>query len=288
MLLSMTGFGRGVADGPVGRLVVEIQSLNRKYLEIFISLPKEFSRFENEVRKWVSEEVARGQVNVRIHWIPAADAWTKMLPSPEVLKGLKSGWEKLSKQLGFDPKKIDLPFLVQNLPAMQKVDLAEEEDLPILQKSVVSALKALTEMRRKEGSALKKDLFQRTCALEKMALKVEKRSPDASQKMRQKLAEKIGEATPECDERILREVALFAERVDITEEITRLKSHFAQFKALLEEKGPMGRKMEFLVQEMGREINTIGSKSLDIEISRLIVEMKSELEKNREQIQNIE
>jgi len=288
MLLSMTGFGRGVADGSVGRLIVEIQSLNRKYLEIFISLPKEFSRFENEVRKWVSEEVARGQVNVRIHWIPAADVWINMLPSPEILKGLKTGWEKLSKQLGFDPKNIDLPFLVQTLPAMQKVDLAEEEDLPVLQKSVLSALKALTEMRRKEGSALKKDLTQRTSALEKMALKIEKRSPEASHKMRQKLTEKIGEATLECDERILREVALFAERVDITEEITRLKSHFAQFKTLLEEKGPMGRKMEFLVQEMGREINTIGSKSLDIEISRLIVEMKSELEKNREQIQNIE
>lgn len=292
MLMSMTGFGRGAIDAPFGRMVVEIQSVNRKYLEVFVSMPKEFSRFELEVRKWIGDAVSRGQISVRIHLTPGAGAIEALLPDPDMLRSFKLGWEKLSISLGFDPKKIDLSFLIQHMPVVPKMDLAEEKDLPVLHRCVDEAIQTLVQMKRKEGKALAVDISGRLKEMEKKVNQVEKLSPDAVTKMRQKLLEKIAEVLKpgtETDDRIFREVALFAERVDIAEELTRLRSHFSQFSELLSPKGgPIGRKMDFLVQEMGREINTIGSKSMDAAISHLVVDLKSELEKIREQIQNIE
>jgi uncharacterized protein (TIGR00255 family) len=294
MLISMTGFGRGSVDAPFGRLIVEIQSVNRKYLEIFVSMPKEFSRYENEVRKWIGEAISRGQITVRIHLMPGAAAIEGLLPDVEMLRSLKQGWEKISSSLGYDPKKIDLNFIVQHLPSVQKIEFAKDNDLPLLQRCLDEALSALVQMKKKEGKALAEDIEKRLKMMEKIVPKIEELSPDASARMRQKLAEKIAEVSKaevskDDDDRIFREVAIFAERVDITEEITRLKSHFAQFKEMMGPKGgAIGRKMDFLVQEMAREINTVGSKSLDAKVSHLVVGLKSELEKIREQIQNIE
>ncbi|HSX26376.1 MAG TPA: YicC/YloC family endoribonuclease [Chlamydiales bacterium] len=288
----MTGFGRSAFDAPFGRLGVEIQSVNRKYLEIFISLPKEFSRFEPEVRKWVQEAAVRGQVSVKVHFTPNANAIKELLPDVEVLKGLKWGWEKVAQQLGYDPKSIDLPFLMERMPEQTKQEGARDEDLPVLHRCIDEALQGFLQMKKTEGKALAKDLAARLEGLKKLLDEIEALSPDATKRMREKLLEKMAEVLkggPELEERLLREVALFAERVDISEEITRLRSHFVQFKELLSPKaGAIGRKMDFLVQEMAREINTIGSKSAESKISHLVVEMKSELEKMREQIQNIE
>ncbi len=287
---SMTGFGRAVLDAPFGALTVEIQSVNRKYLEVFVSLPKEFGRFEHEVRKWVSDSVARGGVSVRVFLLPTSKAIAGLLPDIETLKALKRNWEDISRETGFDPKKIDLPFVMQYLPVQPKLDLAMDEDLAFLHQCIKTALDALTTMKQIEGKALSDDLSFRLKELERMTDEVEKYAPDATSKMRQKLFEKMEEALkfgPEVEERLLREVALFAEKVDITEEITRFRSHILQFKAVL--KGTVvGRKMDFLIQEMGREVNTIGSKSIEAKISYIVVDMKSELEKIREQVQNIE
>lgn len=284
MLSSMTGFGRAILDAPFGKLTVEIQSINRKYLEVFVSLPKEFARFEHEVRKWVTEAISRGSVSVRISVL--SNSVGGLLPDVKVLKNLKKEWLKIAKAVGADPKTIDLPFLMQYLPAQPKEDFSVKP----LEKCVEEALKALAAMKRTEGKALEEDLSQRLKELEKRLSEIEKHSPDATKKMRQRLFEKMEEACkigPEIEERLLREVALFAERVDIAEEITRFRSHVAQFKTLL--KGDMvGRKMDFLIQEMGREVNTIGSKSMEAKIAHLVVEMKSELEKIREQVQNLE
>lgn len=292
MLNSMTGFGRALFDAPFGRLIVEIQSVNRKYLEIFVSLPKEFGRFEQDVRKWIQEAVHRGQVTVRIHFVPKAGRVEEALPDVELLRSLKSGWEKISQQLGYDPKKIDLPFLLQYLPESSKLEFARDEDLPVLHRSVEQALQELLKMKKAEGKALLKDLSSRLKELEKTLKQVEVLTPDSTSRMRQKLREKIEEVlkpSAEVEERLLREIALFAEKVDVSEEITRLHSHLDQFAKIFEVKeGGVGRKMDFLVQEMGREINTIGSKSSEAKIAHLVVEMKSELEKMREQIQNIE
>ncbi len=291
MLMSMTGFGRGVVDAPLGRLIAEIQSVNRKHFEVAVHLPRELSRFENEIRKWVAESISRGFVTVRMQFIPSKEALQDLLPDLEILKALKSGWEKLSSQLGLDPQKIDLPFIAGYVPAAQKNDLLQDQDLPLLEQCVNTALQGLLNMKKQEGKALSKDVQGRLDAIKKMVSSIGEFSPDATGKMRQKLLDKIAAVLPkneEMDERIVREVALFAEKVDIAEELIRLQSHFSQFEECLRSKGAVGRKMEFVVQEIGREINTIGSKSCEAKISYLVVEMKSELEKIREQIQNIE
>jgi len=290
MLSSMTGFGRAILDAPFGRLTVEIQSVNRKYLEVFVSLPKEFSRFEHEVRKWVADSVSRGGVSIRIFLIPTVNAVEGLLPDVEVLKGLKQAWEKIAREIGADPKSIDLPFIMQYFPSQPKQDVASDDDLSVLNQCVAEAIKSFQSMRQTEGNALAQDMGGRIKELERMIDNVEKLSPDATKKMRQKLFEKMEEvlkAGPEVEERLLREVALFAERVDVTEEITRFRSHTVQFKGLLKG-GSVGRKMDFLIQEMGREVNTVGSKAVEAKIAHIVVEMKSELEKIREQVQNIE
>jgi uncharacterized protein (TIGR00255 family) len=284
----MTGFGRAVLDAPFGRLTVEIQSVNRKFLEVFVSIPKEFSQFEHEVRKWVTEAVSRGGVSVRIYLTPTLSALEDLLPNAEMLKGLKKSWDKIAKKAGLDPESIDLPFLMQYLPSSPKE--ASDRDLKDLKTCVQKALSTLVSMKKTEGKTLARDFAKYLEEIEEMLKEVEKHSPEATKKMRARLFEKMEEALkigPELEERLLREVALFAEKVDITEEITRLKSHIQQFKALLKQE-TVGRKMDFLIQEMGREVNTIGSKSMESRIAHTVVSMKSALEKLREQVQNIE
>ncbi|PIS02726.1 MAG: YicC family protein [Chlamydiae bacterium CG10_big_fil_rev_8_21_14_0_10_42_34] len=290
MLCSMTGFGRAVCDAPLGKLTVEIQSVNRKYLEVSVSSPKEFSRFELDVRKWVGTFVQRGQVFVRISLIPNEAALQTQLPDPKVIKELKKGWEKIAKSIGTDPKEISLSFIMQYLGLSSKPDSVGEKDKASLEKCVVEALKGLSKMKQMEGKALAADLSTRLKLLEQRIGEIEKLAPDATQKMRTKLLDKMAELLNkdvETDERLIKEIALFAERVDISEEIVRFRSHIVQFKELL--KGTVvGRKMDFLIQELGRETNTIGSKSMEAKISHLVVDMKSELEKMREQVQNLE
>ena len=286
----MTGFGRIVSETFFGQLTVEIQSVNRKYLEVFVSIPKEFSRFELDLRKMIADRITRGQISVRISIVPNANLIEQSLPDIHLLKSAFKGWLKIATELGADPKAIDLPFLMQHLPAQQKMDSNKEKELHVLKKSVDEALEELIKMKVKEGQILSKDFHARLNHLEKMIASIESLAPDATLKMRERLKEKMREAFEDSstlDERLLKEVAIFAERVDITEEITRFRSHLVQFRELLE-KGAVGRKMDFLIQEMGREINTIGSKSMEAKISHIVVDVKSEMEKMREQGQNIE
>ncbi len=288
----MTGFGRREYDAPFGKLIAEIQSVNRKYLEIYVTLPKEFSRFENDIRKLVGEKVQRGLVSVRIYLVPNAVAMQDLLPDLALLESLKLGWTALAAKLGFPKESVDLPFLVQHAPEMPHGKLAKDEDFKPIRLCLDDALKALGEMKEKEGAALAKDIAERLKTMSAAVGLIEKKSPDVVAKTRQKLKERMEEIFQpgvELDERLLREVALFAERVDITEEVTRFRSHIAQYEELFKANiSASGRKMDFLVQEMGREINTMGSKSMDADIAHRIVDVKAELEKIREQVQNIE
>ncbi len=294
MLISMTGFGRSTRETPFGRVTLEIQSVNRKHLEVFVSLPKELGRFELEFRKWVAEVISRGQVSVRLFLSPSDDTLTRMLPDSAVVKTMKEAWTKLAQSAGFDGEGITLPFLMQYLPSSPQNALAGEDDeiLPVLKKSALEALEGALVMKRREGEALALDISGRLDALEQSVRQIEESSPDAVAKQRDKLRERMQEVLQpgvELDDRLLREIAIFAERIDIAEEITRFISHISQFRSVLQAKETrVGRKLEFLLQEMGREINTIGSKSADAKISHLVVNAKSELEKVREQIQNIE
>jgi uncharacterized protein (TIGR00255 family) len=291
MLSSMTGFGRSVVDAPFGRLIVEIQSVNRKHFELLVSLPKELLRFENNLRKWIAEQVLRGHVSVRIQLIVSQEILSNILPDEQVLKNLKSKWENLSQKLELDPKQIDLPFLLSQIPLTEKTDLFHDEDLPVLRVAVEEALNKLCSMKLEEGKALALDVRKRLQMISEMVCSIEESAPEFANRMRQKWVEKMSSllgSDQTLDERILKEVALLAEKVDISEELVRLRSHFVQFEETLKAKGAIGRKMDFILQELSREINTIGSKSCESKISCLVVEIKSELEKIREQIQNIE
>lgn len=292
MLSSMTGFGRASLAAPFGKLIVEVQSVNRKYLEIFTVLPKEFTRFEPEVRKWVSENALRGQITIRVHFSPNIDSLSSSLPDSNTLRGLKSAWEQIAEEAGFDRSQIDLPFVMLYFPVQPKTDWIDDENLESFRSCVLHALEELNKMRKKEGSALALDLASRLKILEKTTSAIEDLVPQSAQRMKEKLRERMENFFKQEDDfegKLFHEAALFAEKIDITEEIIRLKSHFVQFEEILKTQGSaVGRKMDFLVQEIGREMNTIGSKSLEANISYLVVEMKSELEKMREQIQNIE
>ncbi len=284
---SMTGFGRSVVDAPFGRLIVEIQSVNRKHFEVSLHLPKELFRFENEIRKWLRAKVFRGHLSLRLQVIPFKEAIG--FPDAELLKSVKTGWEGISKELGLDPKDVNLSFITAVMPQVEKKDLFED-DGP-LKKCVEDALQNLLSMREEEGKALVEDILQRMQEIQKKVSSIEKLSPDASGKMREKLTEKMNALfTPDqsIEDRLLKEIALFAEKIDVSEELIRLKAHFGQLESCLKAEGSVGRKMEFVLQEISREINTIGSKSLDAKIAHLVVETKSEIEKIREQIQNIE
>lgn len=289
----MTGFGKSEVSTTFGRFSVEIQSLNRKYLESSVYLPKEFSQLEMEVKKWVSEKIARGSISVRVNFSPK-DVLQEAIPDLELCRQAKESWEKIARGLGYEASQIDFNFLMQNIKGVLKTE--DTYDLKkvkkAMQQAIQEALTELSQMRLSEGDALQKDLEKRLAALEKWVGQVEKKAPKAVASYQKKLQDRLGEYSREkveLDERLMKEILIYSEKVDISEEITRFFSHIKQFRSLIESKTQaVGRKMDFLIQEMVRETNTMGSKSNDIATTTLILDMKSEIDKLREQVQNIE
>ncbi|MBI3900641.1 MAG: DUF1732 domain-containing protein, partial [Chlamydiia bacterium] len=276
MLLSMTGFGTASGDLSCGRFVIEIQSVNRKFLDIQINLPKELNFLEIQLRTWIKERVDRGQINARVYL--ESKSCDFFLPDSEQLIPFKEGWEFLAKKLGFSSNQIDLSFLLLHAPIEQKKLFFCDEDLKKIQEFVEIAMSHLVDMKTKEGAALQIDFEERLKKLETLLGEVERLAPNASIRMRQRFHEKVESLAvnikgPAFDEQMMRELFFFAEKVDIAEEVTRLKSHFGLMRSM-----DQGKKIEFLLQEMGREINTIGSKVFDAEIAHVVIEMKGELE----------
>lgn len=291
MLRSMTGFARTSGNLASGKIVLEIYSLNRKQLDMAVSLPREFSRFEVEFRKQISSQISRGQVQLKVFFFPNAQKIRRELPSMETLKELKKEWEKRAKGAGFSAEEVNLSLVVNHLPDTASLALASEEEGKEVSEILDKALLSLLAMKEKEGKVLVKDLKARLKYLRKRSLEIEKLAPLSAEKMRARLEEKMQALFPlsSVDERLLKEVALFSEKVDFSEEMTRLSSHLEQMESFLSGKEPVsGRTLEFLLQEMGREINTTGSKANDAAISKVVVSMKAELEKMKEQVLNIE
>lgn len=291
MLYSMTGFGRSEVLINLGRVIIEIQSVNRKHFEIQMMIPKEFFKFEHELRTIVSEKIHRGQFILRMQLVPTAESIAASLPDVQVLRRLQKSWAVIAEELSMDPKMIDLKFLTEYMPPFARSDCLGEEDFEGLKSGVVLAVEQLIAMRKKEGAALSNDISKRLDLVRQKVLEIEGLASDLSDRLRIKLTEKMQSLWPNdtsIDDRVFKEIALYAEKADIAEELTRLKSHFSQFLECLNAKGPQGRKMDFVLQEISREINTIGSKSSESKISYLVVEVKAELEKIREQIQNVE
>lgn len=287
----MTGYGRAGDEDENLTITVEISSVNRKGLETGISLPREWQGMERELSEQVRAAVSRGKINIAVQVQNKAHAGGLNWDDTAV-KQACARLKDLAKELGgnFEPTPDVLVRLITAMGTQGSLPDAEES-LPQVKRVLAQALDAFVAMRRTEGSALEQDLSKRLELLSGWANEIRSLGADVVPRYRELLLERLQKAGLELnldDERVLKEVALFADRCDVTEELTRLESHFAQFIETMAEAGPVGRKLDFLCQELHRETNTVGSKSNSVPITRLVIEMKNELERIREQVQNIE
>ena len=290
----MTGYGRGDCSQDGFKITVELSSVNRKQSEISVNLPREMEMLEAPIRDLINRYIARGRLTVRVGLHAGASKLSaRMHLNVPLAKAYARELDRLSRQLKL-PGPVTLDHLAR-APGVFQTDeqIAEEEDFwPAVEKALTKALQSVVKMREREGAHLARDLAQRITAMRKAVAQIQKHAPGVAERYRQQLIERIKSAgleTPRAeDDRLLKEVVYFADRSDISEELTRLESHFQQFDDGLKSKEPVGRMLDFLAQEMNREVNTIGSKANDSLISREVVILKAELEKFREQAQNVE
>jgi uncharacterized protein (TIGR00255 family) len=291
---SMTGYGRGECSQDGLKITVELSSVNRKQTEISVNLPREMEMIEAQIRDLINRHVARGRLTVRVSvHAGASKSAARMHLNVPLAKAYARELNRLAKQLNL-PGPVTLDQLARAPGVLQTdAELAVEEDFwPAVEQALKKALLQMVRMREREGAHLGQDLAKRMALMRKAAAEVEKQAPTVAKRYCQQLIERIKSAGLEAplaeDERLLKEVVYFADRSDISEELTRLQSHFQQFEDCQKSKEPVGRMLDFLAQEMNREINTIGSKANDSLISREVVTLKAELEKFREQAQNVE
>lgn len=294
-LKSMTAYSQVTHLYALGRFTLEVQSVNRKHLEIQLFLPQELQRFDSEIRRRLQQDISRGQITLRLFARFTSDTPIEVTANLPYARQLKSAFQAISDELDipFDPSSFwQIAGSDRNLFSEAKSD---HLDWDLIWKSLSDALdlalKQLLAMKELEGKELEKDILQRLGRIEKYAEEIHLKSPDTVQKLKQKLMLKIEEfltASSDVEERLMREIALYAEKVDITEELIRLNSHLKQFRSLVDQGGPSSKTLEFLLQELNREVNTIGSKAQDANIAHLVVAAKGEIEKIREQIQNLE
>ena len=291
-MYSMTGYGRGTASSDGRELTVELKSVNNRFLDIGLKLPRQLSFLEDSLRLRLSEALSRGHVDVFVNYRNTrSDAKTVRIDEALLGAYLTSARES-AKALGLTDditlsRALSLPDVTTILPADE-----DQDALTALAEQAMSlAIDGLKAMRWKEGERLKADLSARIDTMTGFAAQVEKRAPAVVEEYRAKLTARIEDLLQETEvdrARLATEVAIFADRAAIDEEIVRLNTHLVHFKELLVAQEPVGRKMDFLVQEMNRECNTIGSKANDAELTSIVLLSKAEIEKLREQIQNIE
>jgi len=289
---SMTGYGQAQINRSGYQISCEVRSVNHRYLDTNIRIARRYALLEDNIKDEVKKYVSRGRLEFTIN-IEKTEAKARNL---KVDKDLAITYYRYLKEIA-DEVNISPQIKVIDLFRLPEVFTLEEdvEDLeevwPILSIALNQAMESLVTMRIREGEYLVQDMLQRTSLIEDMVDALEKRSPQVlkehTDKLRQRIIDLLGHELPD-ENRIYQEAALYADRINITEEIVRLQSHIQHFRQLLQEKDAIGRKCDFLVQEMFREINTIASKANDYEMAHIVVEAKAELEKIREQLQNIE
>lgn len=293
MIKSMTGFGKGESEDNIRHFSVEIKSVNTRYNDIIIKMPKHLTQFEDSIRKLIKSKVNRGRLDVYISLEYIGDSGVDVKVNLPLATSYKKAVENLCDELNINDKvSIDLLTRFPDIITIEKKEDNEDEVWKTLKEAIEIAMEKLIIMRINEGEELAKDIRERAYKIKERVKDIEKRSPEIVVEYKEKLWNRIDELLEdkyELDEnRLMNEVAIFADRYDINEEIVRLYSHIDQLLNTLKIDGPVGRKLDFIIQEMNRETNTIGSKVGDIAITNHVIEMKSELEKIKEQIQNIE
>jgi len=288
----MTGYGRGEGDHDGTKISVELNSVNRKQSDIVINLPRDLTELEPRIRQTINEKISRGRMNVLVTFQESANGTRQLALDTGLARSYHEAMLTLQKELSA-PGEITIGTILQAPGVMRSPEHSIEAAAawPVLEQALAAALAELIKMREREGKHLAKDLIHRLKVLRKEIKEIRALYPDVVKKYRSALLERIEKAglnLPIEDERLLKEVAFFADRSDISEELTRLESHLAQFAHHLRKNEPVGRTLEFITQEIFRELNTLGAKSNDAAISQSVVACKSELEKIREQIQNLE
>ncbi len=288
----MTGYGRGESDRDGAKVSVEVNSVNRRQSDIVINLPRELSALEPRVRQVVGERVARGRTNVSVAYAPTANGARSLALDRTLARSYHDAMRELQAELAVSGE-ITIGMVLQAPGVMRfsEESVVPNEVWPVLEEALGRALDELVKMRTREGKHLAKDLIHRLKVVRQALKEVRRLHPAVAEKHRVVLLERINKAgvgIEPNDERLLKEVAFFADRSDVSEELTRLESHLAQFAHALRKEEPVGRTLEFITQEISRELNTLGAKAGDPEISQHVVACKAEVEKIREQIQNLE
>ncbi len=292
MIKSMTGYGRAheIVDGR--DILVEIRSVNHRYNEFSSRVPRAYGYLDEKLKTLLQESVSRGkvEVSVLINNLEGKDALIEVNKS--IAHGYISALRKVNEELNLnDDLNLSILSRFSDIFNVTKTVEDEEEIWNAVKQVAVLAFKSFIDMREREGSKLKEDLINRLAKIKVSVKSIEDFMPAISENYRSRLYNKIAEILEERtieEQRILTEVAIFSEKIAVDEETVRLYSHLEQFNDLLKESNPIGRKLDFLVQEINREINTIGSKAQGLEVTKIVIDLKSELEKIREQIQNIE
>lgn len=292
VLRSMTGYGRTQKILNGRDILVEIRSVNHRYYEYSSRIPRAYSYIDEKLKALLKQKVSRGKVdiNVSINNIEGRD--TEIAINKGVAEGYVNALRSIAEELNLNDD-ITLSKLIKlpDIFSVQKTPDDEEQVWNDVAEIAAEALEKFVEMREKEGEKLRTDILEKTSLILEMVGKVEEISPKTTENYRNRLYQKLSEILENKDidnQRIVTEAAVFADKIAVDEETVRLRSHISQMTDLLDSGDAIGRKLDFIVQEMNREVNTIGSKAQDLNITRLVVDMKSELEKIREQIQNIE
>ncbi|MCR5176348.1 MAG: YicC family protein [Anaerovibrio sp.] len=292
MIKSMTGFGTGDFENDSFKVHVEIKTVNQRYLEINFHMHHTLNMFEGDISKKIKEYISRGKLDININFKDLREKAVSITVDKGLVDAYSKALDDINQQLGSDKKYSAMDIV--RFPDVLSVDDETndmEEAKPAILAAVEDALKGLVAMRECEGSNIKEDLLSRITTLEGYVKQLEKLAPEIVDNYRQRLTTLLEQylAKEDIDEnRIIQETAMFTDKVNYTEELVRLYSHFNQFREIINLDGPVGRKIDFLIQEMNREINTAASKANSSGVAQIAVDVKCEIEKIREQIQNIE
>lgn len=289
---SMTGYGRGEAECDGAKLTVELSTVNRKQSEIAMNLPRDFTELEARIRQAINSRISRGRTNVLVSMHQTPDRPRRLALDVALARTYHDSMRALQKELGA-PGEITIDTVLQAPGVIRAPEEAIDANgaWPAIEQALGGALDDLIKMREREGKHLAKDLIHRLKSIRQLLKEIRALHPGVVKKHRVAMMEKIeksGLKVSADDERLAKEIFLFADRSDVSEELTRLESHLAQFAHHLRKEEPVGRALEFMVQEIFRELNTLGAKANDAEIAQRVVACKTELEKIREQVQNLE
>ena len=291
-LLSMTGYGSAKGSVEGQEIAVELKSVNNRYLDCSVRLPRNFLFAEDTVKQAVSAGVSRGKVDVFVSAQASQDSGTVVSVNEELARGYRDAVARIAETLRLESGLN--AFSLARFPdvlTVERRELDKDKAAAALSEITAKSVEEFNAMREREGERLRRDMLGKLETIEGLVSVVEDRSPQTVKEYRERLEARLRDilADRSLDEqRVITEAAIFADRTAVDEETVRLRSHIAQFRTMLEEGSPIGRKMDFLVQEFNRESNTIGSKCSDASLAKVVVDLKSEIEKIREQLQNVE